>query len=135
MAGTMTQRLSPATNCCSVSMESGLDGRNNPGRLSARELFMTCLNGVRPRWPEQWTVEANLDYENEVSMESGLDGRNNKGRNLSFVELRDVSMESGLDGRNNYSAHFEPAANLRVSMESGLDGRNNVGGHDPLHHR
>ena len=36
-----------------VSMESGLDGRNNiPGGTGLLNK-VTCLNGVRPRWPEQ----------------------------------------------------------------------------------
>ena len=40
-----------------VSMESGLDGRNNP--CSPRVFWLTligCLNGVRPRWPEQYSI-------------------------------------------------------------------------------
>ena len=55
MAGTMNVRVKTVDQVAVVSMESGLDGRNNscppstlmgpaPGRL----------NGVRPRWPEQW---------------------------------------------------------------------------------
>ena len=37
-----------------VSMESGLDGRNNGGLPAAVEPGHSGLNGVRPRWPEQW---------------------------------------------------------------------------------
>ena len=36
-----------------VSMESGLDGRNNLWTPQPAEPAKTCLNGVRPRWPEQ----------------------------------------------------------------------------------
>ena len=37
-----------------------------------------CLNGVRPRWPEQWEgMPKEIDRRYVVSMESGLDGRNN----------------------------------------------------------
>ena len=55
MAGTMKQRVIRTEVVQSVSMESGLDGRNNRwGR---------CLSNVDP----------------SVSMESGLDGRNNGG--------------------------------------------------------
>ena len=64
-----------------VSMESGLDGRNNglgTGRLA---------RGEHP-----------------VSMESGLDGRNNGlGTGRLARGEHPVSMESGLDGRNNRS--------------------------------
>ena len=61
-----------------VSMESGLEGRNNPVSNPGNDSNRSCLNGVRPRRPEQsaqglrgrpdWVV---------VSMESGLEGRNN----------------------------------------------------------
>ena len=46
-----------------VSMESGLDGRNNPRVLSLLpRRAKTRLNGVRPRWPEQWLAsEGRLD--------------------------------------------------------------------------
>ena len=38
----------------------------------------TCLNGVRPRWPEQCGCEGqSRGTVVVVSMESGLDGRNN----------------------------------------------------------
>ena len=60
-----------------VSMESGLDGRNNIG-LSGR-----------------------VDIPQSVSMESGLDGRNNSGDGKMLASDHGVSMESGLDGRNN----------------------------------
>ena len=35
------------------------------------------LNGVRPRWPEQWDYIYGFILKKGVSMESGLDGRNN----------------------------------------------------------
>ena len=77
MAGTIEYRLARAVSQLSVSMESGLDGRNNYPSNSAHRYFSrvsmesgldgrnnsTChqthkptnqrLNGVRPRWPEQ----------------------------------------------------------------------------------
>ena len=37
-----------------------------------------CLNGVRPRWPEQFIFNRKLGKPANVSMESGLDGRNNE---------------------------------------------------------
>ena len=37
-----------------------------------------CLNGVRPRWPEQSTPIPKTSPHPMVSMESGLDGRNNE---------------------------------------------------------
>ena len=40
-------------NVLLVSMESGLDGRNNGLRSAMRTRTPLCLNGVRPRWPEQ----------------------------------------------------------------------------------
>ena len=36
-----------------VSMESGLDGRNNTAAHSHPRAEAIRLNGVRPRWPEQ----------------------------------------------------------------------------------
>ena len=36
-----------------------------------------CLNGVRPRWPEQSETANDMMLAVIVSMESGLDGRNN----------------------------------------------------------
>ena len=40
-----------------VSMESGLDGRNNETRLKSSCIRISRLNGVRPRWPEQYVCE------------------------------------------------------------------------------
>ena len=37
------------------------------------------LNGVRPRWPEQFPEGLDCGADMVVSMESGLDGRNNRG--------------------------------------------------------
>ena len=77
MAGTMSQVIHPWQHGHAVSMESGLDGRNNLhphiDRVSLLVVSMesgldgrnnttdtACytgwhfgLNGVRPRWPEQ----------------------------------------------------------------------------------
>ena len=61
-----------------VSMESGLDGRNNQVRML-------------------WVYNTYF----AVSMESGLDGRNNVVLPVIRRRLFSVSMESGLDGRNN----------------------------------
>ena len=112
-----------------VSMESGLDGRNN------------CQGG-----------HERTNHDLHVSMESGLDGRNNSPRpGNTWRAMDSVSMESGLDGRNNVhcSRCVSPSVlrlngvrprwpeqlcripspvwrpPLAVSMESGLDGRNN----------
>ena len=65
-----------------VSMESGLDGRNNVARTPDHNAPGGCLNGVRPRWPEQFydRLTKRLDVV-QVSMESGLDGRNNSAVN------------------------------------------------------
>ena len=56
MAGTIPQPRHPVNMCDEVSMESGLDGRNNGHGTGA--------------------YPAHVD----VSMESGLDGRNNRVR-------------------------------------------------------
>ena len=55
MAGTMRLRLCLGGPQKLVSMESGLDGRNNILYTFASSSRNSCLNGVRPRWPEQWT--------------------------------------------------------------------------------
>ena len=60
-------------------MESGLDGRNNEADTLGEARQADGLNGVRPRWPEQWQGRQGRErgHPQEVSMESGLDGRNN----------------------------------------------------------
>ena len=81
MAGTMNSLKVFELIGTAVSMESGLDGRNNSRRTSSLIRAGTCLNGVRPRWPEQsCRVGSDNDESALVSMESGLDGRNNLGR-------------------------------------------------------
>ena len=76
MAGTIDcDRASSAGTC--VSMESGLDGRNN---------YRLADDGMLIQ---------------RVSMESGLDGRNNSDICGLAPAQYAVSMESGLDGRNN----------------------------------
>ena len=125
MAGTIVKLGSPPVANTSVSMESGLDGRNND------EKFFVCVDTLY------------------VSMESGLDGRNNGDCAGYSVGAFRVSMESGLDGRNNAKKRVildflryglngvrprwpeqctrsSKAEGMEtVSMESGLDGRNN----------
>ena len=62
-----------------VSMESGLEGRNNLGVASLVGGWRRCLNGVRPRRPEQWVFFGHEAWSaQDVSMESGLEGRNNR---------------------------------------------------------
>ena len=78
MAGTIRHVIKPTNPQINVSMESGLDGRNNKQPRTAKDV-PTC-----------------------VSMESGLDGRNNTNHATTEREPpHGVSMESGLDGRNN----------------------------------
>ena len=61
-----------------VSMESGLDGRNNSPIDWPQHTIPRGLNGVRPRWPEQYLYgDGSVPLFDMVSMESGLDGRNN----------------------------------------------------------
>ena len=70
-------RASPS-NAGLVSMESGLEGRNNNVTQRQSSISSSRLNGVRPRRPEQCTQQdppvVSGDF---VSMESGLEGRNN----------------------------------------------------------
>ena len=58
-------------------MESGLRGRNNPGRRGRRRGRGARLNGVRPKRPEQSDAVHVPSGRASVSMESGLRGRNN----------------------------------------------------------
>ena len=60
MAGTIDLNGEESSFVAGVSMESGLDGRNNRiGRM--RDLFQCRrLNGVRPRWPEQSGVRRRI---------------------------------------------------------------------------
>ena len=63
-----------------VSIESGLEGRNN------------------------WLTPAGLPVSDRVSIESGLEGRNNGAESGPGVGGNHcVSIESGLEGRNNSS--------------------------------
>ena len=103
MAGTITTHAGPGRAGSVVSMESGLDGRNNVPDPQDRRLTPHSLNGVRPRWPEQSVFLVVVPVLGlNVSMESGLDGRNNAMCGCVATEVDHiVSMESGLDGRNN----------------------------------
>ena len=61
-----------------VSMESGLEGRNNYPHALRQAALNDCLNGVRPRRPEQsYYRKPRFSSAVWVSMESGLEGRNN----------------------------------------------------------
>ena len=94
---------SPAEILCSVSMESGLEGRNNyDEQLSDHSVRL------------------------HVSMESGLEGRNNCVVCGFPARGRRVSMESGLEGRNNANPPTMTNTASKVSMDSGLEGRNNA---------
>ena len=63
----------------SVSMKSGLEGRNNKTAGNATWMNSWCLNEVRPRRPEQF-VNVHKGFKIlVVSMKSGLEGRNNAG--------------------------------------------------------
>ena len=87
-----------------VSMESGLEGRNNRSSGYRARPVPRCLNGVRPRRPEQFGFgRLDLAAALTVSMESGLEGRNNA-RTVAaeWLAALPVSMESGLEGRNNH---------------------------------
>ena len=62
----------------SVSMESGLEDRNNSRQHTPVMESRAGLNGVRPRRPEQCPAEPDVPTaELHVSMESGLEDRNN----------------------------------------------------------
>ena len=62
----------------SVSMESGLEDRNNRAARRRGIKLHSRLNGVRPRRPEQFRVENPPTVTITVSMESGLEDRNNQ---------------------------------------------------------
>ena len=69
-----------------VSIESGLEGRNNTDE------------------------KVELSEAEIVSIESGLEGRNNLYMNRPLTEsLAVVSIESGLEGRNNVKAFYKIA--------------------------
>ena len=86
-----------------VSMESGLEDRNNPSAVRRPDGLRHRLNGVRPRRPEQLTSRGGKPRRNQtVSMESGLEDRNNVGGDCCGGVGGAVSMESGLEDRNNH---------------------------------
>ena len=59
-------------------MESGLEDRNNYESNFPGAIDKFCLNGVRPRRPEQFYIEGPvMAVRTRVSMESGLEDRNN----------------------------------------------------------
>ena len=85
-----------------VSIESGLEGRNNLITSESPAARKTSLNRVRPRRPEQFGKRDISLAGKVVSIESGLEGRNNEpdASGTEALGLR-VSIESGLEGRNN----------------------------------
>ena len=112
-----------------VSMESGLEGRNNArsSRSSPRS-GQARLNGVRPRRPEQSTRGIREANDPTVSMESGLEGRNNHSHLWGNV-ISDLFCLNGVRPRRpeqllRYA--FLTMMVRSVSMESGLEGRNNI---------
>ena len=119
MAGTIDTAVVLAYINSIVSMESGLDGRNNrqgPGSTSTTLVIVSMESGLDGRnnaVPGGWDARF-LRY---VSMESGLDGRNNEMLSSVALSLHTVSMESGLDGRNNYHLNF-----LAVNSDNSLNG-------------
>ena len=58
-------------------MESGLEDRNNIVLSVIKSGNDICLNGVRPRRPEQFPQQNAIHQHQLVSMESGLEDRNN----------------------------------------------------------
>ena len=110
-----------------VSMESGLEDRNNRGPGTP-----VCVPGATV------SMESGLEDRNNVaalqlyrhtlvvSMESGLEDRNNvMTSGIIGAASQGVSMESGLEDRNNQHVDTALARYLGVSMESGLEDRNN----------
>ena len=115
MAGTMKKSKIKHEDGTKVSMESGLDGRNNWAVFSDNKRQQFCLNGVRPRWPEQCDIcgLAPAQYAGSVSMESGLDGRNNV-----FLPLLQWSMLSGLNG---VRPRWPEQSIVRIDFPASLD--------------
>ena len=66
MAGTMNHVAIQYT-ATGVSMESGLDGRNNQNVQIQHTAAVRGLNGVRPRWPEQSRFSSLLEPQNLLS--------------------------------------------------------------------
>ena len=66
MAGTMSGP-GRGRQAFGVSMESGLDGRNNLNAIGQIEEQDASLNGVRPRWPEQYKKREFLTLRAAVS--------------------------------------------------------------------
>ena len=117
-----------------VSMKSGLEGRNNLYLLQHQpgNTTVSMKSGLEGRNNDS-TGPVSTFSDVLVSMKSGLEGRNNtrtshhdsrRRRRLNEVRprrpeqsrrasrpvqgrLQGVSMKSGLEGRNNHSAHLE----------------------------
>ena len=137
----MSGRNARYNDAHAVSMESGLEDRNNPGPATRHRTHYPCLNGVRPRRPEQLGLCSDRRRPRPgglngvrprrpeqycthgcrcaaayVSMESGLEDRNNPRRSHSTGGVRGVSMESGLEDRNNRrSARAQAGAVQRLN--------------------
>ena len=92
-----------------VSMESGLEDRNNAWAWVRAVLWDACLNGVRPRRPEQLVGDW-------FALGGGVVGLNGVrprrpeqfggSSTISVLRWR-VSMESGLEDRNNRHSYWE----------------------------
>ena len=79
-----------------VSMESGLEDRNNAQPLHVRvHAHSSSLNGVRPRRPEQCPrTRTRRRRVPDVSMESGLEDRNNYRNIVEFDSTDKLSQWS-----------------------------------------
>ena len=110
-----------------VSMESGLEDRNNAAACAVRTCRSSGLNGVRPRRPEQFSTTSTRSC--GFSRLNGVRPRRPEQSGAAgFTSLRNstVSMESGLEDRNNHQTNPSRQALDHVSMESGLEDRNNI---------
>ena len=72
-----TRNTARGVGCTVVSMKSGLEGRNNLPCTKSACKQRASLNEVRPRRPEQSEPSSRISGGVMVSMKSGLEGRNN----------------------------------------------------------
>ena len=111
----------------SVSMESGLEGRNNISTTLAPFLCNIRLNGVRPRRPEQLAATRMMER-----LRVCLNGVRPRRPEQCDGKRKTRFGKSGLNGvrprrPEQYAVIIDrPDGSVIVSMESGLEGRNNL---------
>ena len=111
-----------------VSMESGLEGRNNATTHGWRTSWSRCLNGVRPRRPEQCLTSPRRRGRLTGRLNGVRPRRPEQCDRIENILGSPASLNGVRPRRPEQFFGYEAwsAQDQYVSMESGLEGRNNI---------